>query len=236
MYAVIPKEHREQKKKRNQICIQQYDDIDLLPLESQDMPESDGSHHHQASVTVEGSTTTGYSRLCHVGPRMNQLQTKKHTQHNSGGELVVHDVGKRRSMSLCTTNVNSENSSSTRPTSKLIVPNIMGKHSLIEIAAPHNVDDSAPPLPKRLSVCLPSPVENPQNKPNVCDTTSEKVKSSAIPIPYQGAPTLGTLEPKDDEHTYSVVKELKPNMAEKDFVDECLSELQNGEQLYDVVK
>jgi hypothetical protein len=203
MYAVIPKEHREQKKKRNQICIQQYDDIDLLPLESQDMPESDGSHHHQASVTVEGSTTTGYSRLCHVGPRMNQ--TKKHTQCNSGGELVVHDVGKRRSMSLCTTNVNS-------------------------------VDDGAPPLPKRLSVCLPSPVENPQNKPNVCDTTSEKVKSSASPMLYQGAPTLGTLEPKNDEHTYSIVKELKPNVAEKDFADECLSELQNAEQLYDVVK
>jgi hypothetical protein len=25
-------------------------------------------------------------------------------------------------------------------------------------------------------------------------------------------------------------------VAEKDFADECLSELQNGEQLYDVVK
>ena len=131
MYAVIPKEHLEQKRKKNQIRIQQYDDIDLFPLESRTEFESDGSHL-QVSVTMEEE----YSRLCHVGPRMNQ--TKKHTQHHSSSEQLVHDAGKRESVRLFAANANDDHSYSKVPcsTPKLVVPNIMGNGT----DAPHNVD------------------------------------------------------------------------------------------------
>ena len=234
MYAVIPKEHREEKRKKNQICIQQYDDIDLLPLESQITMESDGLHLQ----AMEGDISNGYSRLRHVGPRMSQ--SKKHTRPQSGGEkLMLHDVGNRRSMSLSVANANSvcENSNSelctTRPTSKLIVPNVVGKHALIEVGAAHDIDCDAPPLPKRLSTCLLSPVEIPQNMPGICDTASNEVKSSTSPTLFQDIPNLGTSEPRDGEHMYSVVNELT---SKKDAGDDSLLALQAGEQLYDVVK
>ena len=224
MYAVIPKEHREEKRRKNQICIQQYDDIDLLPLESQTTTESDGLHLQ----AMEGDISNGYSRLRHVGPRMSQ--SKKHTRPQSGGEkLILHDIGNRNS--VCE-NSNSE-LCTTRPTSKLIVPNIVGKHALIEVGAAHNIDDDAPPLPKRLSTCLPSPVEIPQNMPGICETASNEVKSSTSPTLFQDIPNLGTSDPRDGEHMYSVVTELT---SKKDAVDDCLLALQAGEQLYDVVK
>ena len=195
MYAAIPKEHLEQKRKKNQICIQQYDDIDLLPLESH--TESDGSHP-QVSVTMQGDNNE-YSRLCHVGPRMNQ--TKKHTQHHSSSEQLLHDPGKRGGMRLCAANANDDHSYSevTCSTPKLVDPNIMGKYSLIDTSfhAPHNVG-GVPPLPKRHSVCSPSLVESSQNTPNICVTSASlEGKSSSSSKPYKNVLTSSMLDQKD---------------------------------------
>ena len=194
MYAVIPKEHREQKRKKNQVCIQQYDDIDMFPLESRTEFESDGSHL-QVSVTMEGDDSE-YSRLCHIGPRMSQ--TKKHTQHHSSSEQLVHDAGKRESVRLCAANANDDHfySEFEVPCSipKLVIPNIVGNGT----DAPHNID-GVPPLLKRHSMPSPSPMESPQNTPNICVTTvSVEVESSPSPVPCQNVPTSATLDqPRD---------------------------------------
>ena len=106
----------------------------------------------------------------------------------------------------------------TRPTSHLIVPHTVGKHALSEVGTAHNTDDDALPLPKRLSTCLPSPVEIPQNMPGICDTASNEVKSATSPTLFQEIPNLGTFEPRDGEHMYSVVNELT---SKKDAGDDC---------------
>ena len=173
MYSVIPKEHREAKRKKNEICIQQYDDIDLPPLESR--KQSDGSHL-QVSVTMEGDSDE-YSRLCHVGPRMNQ--TRKHSHPQPGYEQLVHDDAGKRDHSY---------SEVTCPTSKATVPNVVGKHSDADVPC-----NAVPLPPKHINPHLPSPVEN---LPNICVITAsdEFTSSTSCPTPYKNVASLATMD------------------------------------------
>ena len=184
MYTVIPKEHREAKRKKKQVCVQQYDDIDLPPLESR--TQSDGSHL-QTSVTMEGTSRDEYSRLCHVGPRMNQMRKHSHPLPATAGYEQL-DAGKCGSVGLCVANPNDDHSYSevACPTSKA------RKHSLIDVDVPRN---DIPLPPKHLSTRFPSPVES---LPSICViTASDEVKgSTSCPMPYTNVASLATMDSK----------------------------------------
>lgn len=234
MYSVVSHEHREKKRQAN-IQIQQYDDIDLLPLDSergrQNLANESGrrassSHLQNTSVTIEDNGT-GYSRLCHAGPRKSQTRKQEYLHHSL--EQLQQD-GRKSGASAA--NSKGSSYSEVRPTSQLIVAK--GNYSMISEVKP-------PPIPIRLSICIPSEVESTQKMLNGVEITSSKeVKSPATPKPYQNMSSAAP-EPDKDKVMYDKVE--TPKVTDNAFFDESfLSEFHNvqaqstlTEKLYDVV-
>ena len=215
MYAVVSDEHRK-KKKLAKLCIQQYDDINLLDNDEGEQ-KGDGSQL-LASVTLEGDST-GYSRLQHAGPRMSQTRSR-HVLTASGGtdQLRKHD---RKPSTDATKDLSY---SEVRPTNlELAIPTIItGGYSVIEQSKDTDVP---PPLPQRVSMCV--------------DTTHTVAGESEAPEVKSSATNAG------GGANYSVVVKGEQTATNADlFAEQFLAEVCSkkdqkggfGEQLYDSVK
>lgn len=224
MYAVVSEEHKE-KKKLAKLCIQQYDDINLVPLDREEGEQNGNGSKLLASVTVEGDST-GYSRLQHAGPRMSQ--TRRHMFSVSGGADQPTDDGKRNGPSANTTKdlSYSEVRPTGNPSSELTAPMVItGGYSVINQSKED--DDVPPPLPQRVSMCV--------------DPSYTGAGVTEPPAQFHSKPSTGTAE--GGGPNYSVVGKGEPSTTNTDFFDEqFLSDFGNkkprrlGEQLYDSVK
>ena len=79
LYSVVSKEHCEKKRNANQN--QQYDDVILSSMEVKTKPQDLANESQLQNADPED---TGYSRLCHPGPRMNMTKTQEHISYEQG--------------------------------------------------------------------------------------------------------------------------------------------------------
>ena len=253
LYATVPEEYR-QKKKMAKLCIQQYDDINLLPLDSREKGEGD-EESKVASVTIEGGGGEGYSRLCHAGPRMNQSKKYSHSSFSASSPQLLDDIGDRNDSFTSSVKVNKQYSEvePMRPRSTLLVPSgIKGSYSIIRQGEDGSV--SPPPLPNRINKLSHSPPNDSGLLKDTRSSTSEKdptcnVENSATqpPIPYQNMPAVGDTsgDPAKIGAGYSVVVNpvSLPRVTDGDFFGEVLEfrnllavEEKTQDQLYEKVK
>ena len=242
MYARISQEHRE-KKKKTKLCIQQYDDINLLELDGKETEEKNEGPQMVVSITME-EDETGYSRLQHAGPRMSQ--TRKHIPSTSSNEPQQQDGGKKSSAGIVSA-ANMTNSSkdvsysevypthNLGPATKLTATNIVGGYSVIE--RENAETEVPPPLPHRLSLCVQSPSDSTQKPSSSSHVPSlDEVQGQAALKRYQNVPHTAALGGTKEGGV--VEKEGAPNVTFlTEFHDiQAQGEAGTGEILYDVVK
>ena len=205
MYAIVLKEHIEEKKKKK-LSIQRYDDIHLLPLELQDRAPSAGSQF-QGSNTAEVKNTD-YSRLCHAGPRMSQ--TRKHMYPHPDGEHLQQD-GKKSTISHTK---DDHSYSEVLPTTPNLNITATGRYS--QLNAPENDGTVPPPLPAHCSMYLTSmsPVKSMQKVSSSADVLSSV--EVITPAPYLNQPITSAQE---QSNSYSFVQ---PTSPDKDFSEKGL--------------
>ena len=163
MYSVVSKEHCEKKRKAN-LQIQPYDDV-VLSMEVGTKPQDHANEGGESQLQNANPEDTGYSRLCHPGPRMSQTKKPEHLSY----ELLKQDA---RKGSLSAANLKngsySEVQPSPRPSSQVIVP---ANYTLID-----DKEVLPPPLPSRLSVTIPLPsIPLPQKMPNSSPENTENI-------------------------------------------------------------
>ncbi|CAI8031681.1 hypothetical protein GBAR_LOCUS17971 [Geodia barretti] len=245
LYATVPEEHR-QKKKMAKLCIQQYDDINLLPLESRESGEGEDESKVVASITIERGVSEGYSRLCHAGPRMNSSKRFGHPFSTSTPQLL-DDSSERKdsfSSSVKGNNMTYSEVEPMRPRSTLIGPTgITGSYSMIK----QGEDGTPPPLPGRINqLFYSSPTESGLLKDTRSSTEKvAEVESSGTepPIPYQNIDRSG--DPAKIGAGYSMVANpaSPPRITDGDFFGEVMEfhnlqavEGSTQDQLYEKVK
>jgi hypothetical protein len=248
LYSTVPEEHR-QKKKMAKLCIQQYDDINLLPLESRVAGEGEDESKVVASITIEGGVSEGYSRLCHAGPRMNSSKRFGYPFSTSTPQLL--DDSSERKDSVSSSSVKVDNYSEVepmRPRSMLLVrTGITGSYSMIKQGKDGSV--TPPPLPDRINMLSHSP---PTESWLLKDTRSSTEKDPVVevessgtqpPIPYQNIDRSG--DPAKIGAGYSMVANpaSPPRITDGDFFGDVMefhnlqaAEGSTQDQLYEKVK
>jgi hypothetical protein len=245
MYAVVSEEHR-QKKKMAKLCIQQYDDINLLQLNSQD-PAGEGESRMQLSVTMEDGNP-GYSRLQHAGPRMSMTKQTKYLHSSlstSSPQLLEEESGKRNSYiagggppPMAGGEKGYSEVHPMRPRSHLIASTTAGGYSMIE---PGKKESEMPPLlPKRTVESTLSPPPEPKRSIYETKPLPGEVESPLTLFQYQTVPPKdSTTEPKQGSG-YSVGT---PTLSDMDFFGDVMEfhnvQAQEGapdQQLYEKVK
>ena len=205
LYAVVPEEHR-QKKKMAKLCIQQYDDINLLPLNSHDAARGENESSMVTSVTIEGGGGEGYSRLCHAGPRMNQTSKYLHSSLSMSSPQLLNEASGRKDSRTGSVKIDKTYSEvePVRPRSRLIIPSgITGGYSMIE---QREEDSAGPPLPERINK-PPQQTDGGLLQATMSMSEPQEVESSTASIPYQNMPAVtdGASEPVKFEAGYSMV-------------------------------
>ena len=250
LYATVPEEHR-QMKKMAKLCIQQYDDINLLPLESREAGEGEDDSKMITSVTIEGGGGEGYSRLCHAGPRMNQPRYFHSSFSASSPQLLLDDNSNRNNSISSSGQVEKTNYSEVepmRPRSRLIVPSdISGGYSLIEQG--ESGSDPPPPLPDRSNKSSHSPPKESgllKSTRSMSELEDGMGSGAPPPIPYQNFPAVTDTagEPLRIGAGYSMVANpaSPPKITDPDFFGEVM-EFHNSQaqemtpdKLYEKVK
>ena len=178
--------------------VQQYDDINLLPLNGNEAAGAVAGEKGEGdeskvvvSVQMERSgDMEGYSRLCHAGPRMGQPKRYLYSSLSTSSPQLLEEGSDSKDDR--TGSVKDEKPYSDvdhfRPRSRLIGT---GGYSMIEQSRPES--DVPPPLPGRMKEGLvsSSPVKSGLLKTarsaSEIDLPVDKM-SSAAPAPYQNLP------------------------------------------------
>ena len=162
LYSVVSKEHCEKKRTAN-LQNQQYDDVILSTVEVETKPQDLANESQLQNADPED---TGYSRLCHPGPRMNMTKTQEHISYEQGSLSAANSKDGSYS---------EVHHPPPHPSSRVMT----GNYPLID-----EKEDVPPPLPSRLDTSEPllathKPNTSPENvaQINVYDTVIDTAPS-----------------------------------------------------------
>ena len=258
MYSCVSREHCE--KKKASLKVQQYDDIDLEPLDLEKKSQAlanentqSASHRENASITVE-IDSTGYSRLRLAGPRMSKTRkTEGHSAMTTSAMTASAeqlDSEKLHSASAGGSRNLKPYSKVGRPTSQIVTASSAKRNSYALLTTKE--DENLPPIPNRLNLSLEPSVEGMQMGLKGAKGLSDDVRNPTSSKPYQNVPRAAGLAVDPNTGSHTLYSEINPTKSTKDtttaaihtldeetFLAKFSSQLGDSSQqegLYDVVQ